>query len=297
MNSQYQNSIFSTTTTKATPPVEKKWGTIFQKDVSAAKPAPAVGTNTLFSSLKKRIRVSVERSDLDKFTQDKVAGDKALSLILQTNVDTIQLEWVLQFGKEQQEMYADCASNVFKLAQNGAIVSSQHTLLEILSCITEAEYPGEGSDGFLSKLQLIKNRKKHAFDSAVECIQINSDLLKDKLPVLLDIISSVNTFTNIISTLTLQLEPAIVASAFFSEYKKDNFPAELFLSRSNSLLDTRLMCSQSKLQLDTLSNTVISLIDTINQTILCDIPQWLSNCNDSQQKTNIINKIKQATNK
>jgi hypothetical protein len=243
------------------------------------------------SVVRKRIDVSLE--DLDSFSSDLAVKKQALKMILEINLDNLKPEFVLTVGQEFQENHKSITEKCFSTINSPVIQDIRKQLSILLEYIEEAEHPSS-QNAVLAKIGFLKEKAEKSFSDSLDKIKEISNDLSRYQSDLADYLAFCGTTKNLLNSLQSSMTPVIVMCEFFSGYQKDNFPKELFISRLTALLTTTNSINSNILQIELFKDSVISLKETISQSILTDIPMWLSNCLNQQQKQDIISKLKQT---
>lgn len=258
-------------------------------------PKPVVGTLFASQTVRKRIHASID--ELKKFNQDEKILKAAQSLIAQTNVDDLKIDYVLTIGASIQEKHMSIAEQLLKLTISDSIKAINNVLIETVSCISNVRYNNaQREKTWLSKLVNNEERELRKFVESKQQIMDRVMTLRDSIKDVQSHINDAGKLKGEISQLILDLEPVTIQCGFYSEYVKDDFPNELFISRYSSLLSTKGNLVANRMQVNSLCDGFINLNDGINQVVLADIPMWLSNCTTSNTsdttKDNIINNLK-----
>lgn len=251
------------------------------------------GKVTLLSGSVVRKRIDVSLEDLDSFSSDLAVKKQALKMILEIHLDNLKPEFVLTIGQQLQETHKSITVQCFAEINSPTIQTIRQKLSLLLEQIENAEHPST-QNSVLSKIGFLKEKAEKSFSESLDKIREISDDLANYQDKLAESLAFVSTAKTRINSLQRDMAPVIVMCEFFSGYQKDNFPKELFISRLTALLTTANSINANILQLDLFRNTLISLKETISQSILTDIPMWLSNCLNQQQKQDIISKLKQT---
>lgn len=290
---------------------ERKWASIFSEPLKkdsfvkannipnsifgstmARKPVEK-GKVSLLSGSVVRKRIDVGLEDLDSFSSDISVKKQALKMILEINLDNLKPEFVLTIGQSLQETHKSITEKCFNTINSPVIQSIRKKLSILLEYIENAEHPSN-QNSVLAKIGFLKDKAEKSFSDSLEKIrEVSTDLSKYQCD-LGDCLTFCSTTKSLINSLQRDMAPVIVMCEFFSGYEKDNFPKELFISRLTALLTTANSINSNILQIELFKDSVISLKETISQSILTDIPMWLSNCMNKQQKQNIIDKLKQT---
>jgi hypothetical protein len=283
-NVQSKNKNSKASIFEKNPPQPLFGSVIARKPVEKGKVSLLIGATT-------RKRLDVSLSDLDSFSSDPLVKKEALKMILQTDVDKVKLEYVLSIGKDIQERHKTLAESCFNFINLSNMQSVRTKIGELLELLEEIEHPSE-QNGILSKIGFLKDKSEKTFQEDLAKIEETSrslDLSQGALSDALDICTRLEIE---IKGLQDDAAPIIVMCEFFCGYEKDNFPKDLFISRLTGLLTTVNSLNSNKIQVALFKTTLVNLKETISQIILTDIPHWMSNCTDKQQKQNIINKLK-----
>lgn len=257
---------------------------------------------SLFSGGVKRKRIEVDISDLEKFSDVKNVLEKSKEQILTTNVDELNITYVLNWGASLQERHAELLEKMMTLVNHPDILSAKTSLLRLLKMIDDIDV----KNVFKKSLFTSKDDKRKIVLLKLEELKILSDSMRKHTKLALDDIRKLSeeliTDIRLIST---SLEPYIVTCQFFSEYQKDDFPKELYISRLYSLLSTKTDLVQNEVVRSNFNKTIINLMEIVQNVCLTDIPKWYSNylnliASDSDsgvvdmetQKSQIISKLK-----
>lgn len=259
--------------------------------VTIIKGAVKPSAKPLFASstVRKRLEVTVE--DFRKYSKDEKALVFARNIVLTTNVDNLRYDYVLDIGKQHQEQHERIVSLVMRLSNAPALTETKKDIQAILTLLESAPL------------------EKKWFGKSLNLQEVNQELnnlsakLKKNTPQLAKVLEDVDMGKKETSSLVELIEPYIIAVSFFSEYKKDNFPSDLFISRLTSLISTQGTLRVNLSQLDSIKQIVINILDTINNIVLTELPMWITSALNATlskgltepleaQKTTLIQKIK-----
>ena len=249
------------------------------------------GKTVLFNTSVGLSQIDVKDTDLIKFSDSKDVRRKAIAFILQTNINNPKLEYVMSIGQPEQERHRIIAETCMKLSVHDTLKACQSKLTDLIKLVTETEHPSQ-QNGILSKFSAFRENAEEKFQNNLTKIKAVSSELSTLSGGLQTLIQTGKKVIVEINKLAADLEPIIISCQFFSEYEKGDFPNNLYVSRLTGLLTTRLSLNQNTIQLQSLEQNTIGLIDTIAQVVLTDIPQWMTNCADSAQKQSILSKLK-----
>lgn len=263
--------------------------------IEGLKKPTSVGANSLFASAKVRKRLEVTESDFHKFSQNPAHISAAKNIVIQTNVDELRYDYVLDIGKEHQEAHANLISTIIALSNDPYLSEVKKVMADLIDLLQTSPFEKK----WFGKSMDINEMSQKA--------KIYSDNLQRTIPKLNALIADIDKAKNLIDSVINKIEPYTIAVAFFSEYKKDNFPADLFISRLSSLTSTGQTLVTNKQQLDILRNGVMHYYDAINNIVLTEVPMWVTSClNSTISKTatqsldsdreNLIDKIKKQIN-
>ena len=143
----------------------------------------------------------------------------------------------------------------------------------------------------MSKIEFFKEKAQAKFQEATQKIYQVSNSLQARVGEIQKLLRECEDLVLQINQLKESLDPIIISCQFFSEYVKDNFPNNLYISRYSGLLSTSLNLQQNIIQVEAFKKSLIELIDTILHVVLTDIPSWLSNCTNSQLQQTILKKL------
>lgn len=249
-----------------------------------------VGKGVLFASAVVRQRIDANSTDLEKYTPHAHIRAKALQSILETNVDKLDIEYVMGIGQSQQEAHKAIAVESLGLTTDDTLEKCKSGINELIVDINQCTHP-EAQTGLLSKIGLGKRVTQATFDAQVAELTAKAKDLHDLTDGLQILLHRCKSIREKIDKIKLELEPIIVQCQFFSEYTRDNFPQPLYIARLSGLLTTITTLNQNIVQLNAFEQTIIQLIDTILQVTLTDLPLWLTNCTNTTLKTSILNKL------
>ncbi len=245
--------------------------------------------------IRKRLEVVADDFKLYNAHSEEVRQE-ACRIVLETNVDDLRYEYVLGIGKETQSFHQTIIDCIFDITNNTALTSTRNIISEIVKYL---ESIGGEKGGWFRKAKTVD------FEEVQTKIRLLSkELVDSKTKALYELNKYISDIKKGIDKLKKDIEPYIVAVSFFSDYKKDNFPSELFISRLGSLSSTTQTLTVNKQQVEMLDTVVIGLLDTINNIILTELPLWstsyltmvLQKTQDATletQRINLINNIKQ----
>jgi hypothetical protein len=242
----------------------------------------------LFGTKIKQLDVPID--EFRKFSQNEAALKEARNIVLTTNVDNLRLDYVLDIGKDIQETHTSIIEKILSLSGDTRVVSTKGIIAEILETLE-----GAGEKRWF--------KKETPFGVTKKAIEVLLLRIKPQSKVVADVIDEVKGLIITAKELYSKLEAYVVAVAFFSEYKKENFPNELFTSRLGSLIATQQTIAINIKQLESIKEIAVNLIDTINNIVLTELPIWITSYvtaslskitdpSSENQKNNIINKIK-----
>lgn len=230
------------------------------------EPSPVAAPKSLFSSGIQRKRIEVSESELQKYSENAESISEARNIIIRTNVDDLRFDYVLDIGKEYQEQHAELIAIILDLSNDITLSKTKEIMSDLLELLKtspiEKKWFGRSID--INEVTL----KATAY----------ADMLKKQIDPLTKLIRNIDKTKGIIDTLVKKIEPYVITVAFFSEYKKDNFPADLFISRLSSLMSTRSTLATNNQQMDILRNGVTHYCDAINNIVLTELPIWVTNC-------------------
>lgn len=245
------------------------------------------GSVSIFSSRVVRKRIPVQLSDLDRCTGSLSDKKKAIDIILQTNVDNLKIDYVMSIGGVQQEAHKTIAEKCLMLSSHTLLKRCQDGVLTLIDLLEKTVHPSKA--GFLAKLG---GASEASFEQNLNQIKVLSKQLQSLGDALNDLLKECKEIYKEIDRLITDLAPFVISCEFFGEYTKEDFPSHLFLSRLTGLLTTINSARHNTLQVKTLEQSIIHLIDTIVHVVLTDLPQWLTHCTNDTQKQSILQKLK-----
>lgn len=223
------------------------------------------------STIRKRLNVTLD--DLKKYSQNLPACREALQLILQTAVENITHREILEWGADAQKLHKIILEKLMVTFNNQTIAVAKKNFAEIIETLEESN-PGLKS----GILNIFGGKSKKNKSSEIN--ELVEKLTKAQ-PHLYEVKKSCDEIKKELARLEEQLEKFIISCSFFDEFKDDekspNFPNELFLSRLTNLMSTKATIKANLAQEEFFNKTVSSLIDSISNVLLVDIPMWQTN--------------------
>lgn len=247
-----KKSIFDT-------PIEKK-----------IRPVSILGSSLLSGAkIRKRIEVTIE--DLKKYNSDLKILAAARQQIISTNVDELNLQFVLEWGSEIQNSHSGILQKTLACVSDINISAAKNRIGQIVDLINSVS---------LKKPGMFTSKEKHKENlmQKIQDITTAAAFLTSLVPNLFNLKKSVDSINKEIEELDYKIESYIITCSFFAEYEKDNFPTELYVSRLSSLLATKAAFQANKINNQSFSNTLITMIDALQNTVQTEIPLWQTNC-------------------
>lgn len=260
------------------------------------------GPRILFADSKVRKRIEVALADLDYPTATREALQAAHTLIVTTNIDEINYEYVLNWGAEPQEEHG----KVLKVLLDSAIEREsglvKKWLLEMIALIQSIDLEGLGKTGLFAASKETKLKK---LQDTCDKVRMLAGSLNNELPGLKTAYRGIDGLEATLNQISIKLEPYVISCHFFSRYTKTGFPNALFIGRLTSLMSTKTTIVANHQQRTLLEDTALALIETIQDTIRTEVPLWMnslltgltSNISPSMMKgnqDNLLSKLKRA---
>ena len=275
---------------------EKKAVSIFANPIFKAESKPYTGPKPLFENSKVRNRIMVSVEDLKKFSTDLESIEIAQKQILMTNADEIFLEYVLNWGSEIQKLYTQSLENFSSIATRQEISEIKNLICGIVGVLNKIVEPTNAIIKSLIKYLSQEYNTPAQYQQEIKEFCNKFDAL---LPSLVEIRKETAFLTKQTNDLLKGLEPYIITCSFFSEYSKDNFPQQLYISRLSSLLSTRIGLIQNIAIQNTFLMNLVDLTENVNNVIANDVPAWLtcyfSNLNNKDSPETFDIRKKQQT--
>ncbi len=255
------------------------------------------GPKSLLANATIRNRIEVSLEDLRKYNASDAILEKAKQQIAMTNVDELCLKYVLDWGSELQETHSKHLQEMMSLSTVDILGKTKTTIGELVQKMNELDVIGAMKDSWYKS----KEKKVAELVTELKNLKTLADTLR--ADYLLDIHERADIMKDELTQLRGELDPFIITCSFFSEYEKDNFPKELYISRLSSLLATKASIGNDLVTIAVIISTYLVLIETINSIVRNEIPMWISNLTSvlsgnaadlttiQATKTNIIDKL------
>ncbi len=253
----------------------------------------------LFGTAVVRKRIEVSDSDLQVYHKDIKVIAVAKQIILTTNLDNLCYDTVLEWGGHVQKQHGDYLEKLLSDLNSPVVTVPRTCLNSVLGALNELK------PSVIFKKNWLGNDKTDEFALRYENLKKQVDSLKNSVTGLKAFRQDIEKLQQNFLKIEKELEPFIVSASFFSNYKKDNFPLELFVSRLSSLITTQTTLQQNRQTGDILQSNILNLLDAIQNVILTEIPLWITTYTtvlttkdksqiDSleQQQTQLYNKLK-----
>lgn len=232
-----------------------------------------VGPKVMFGGSKIRKRIELKIEDL-KYNATPEHIKEAHQLIISTNVDDINYEYVLNWGAEIQRKHQEVLDYLLNTALDKEATAAKGEILKLIQLINGVDFEAFNKTGLF---QGSKESKLAKMKDLIGQVQSVSSGLLTRLDSLKADWRTLTKVDEKIKQLSVELEPFIISCDFFSNYTKDNFPTALFLSRLTSLMSTKVTLLQNLQQQEMFERDSITLIDAIQGTIRTEIPMWQNN--------------------
>lgn len=268
-------------------------------DNPTKNPKPT-GPKTLLQGAKIRKRIDVTVEQLRKYSEVVNVLKVSQQQILETNLDELNLRYVLDWGSGLQLQHSGYLQDLMNLSTAIALVESKTKLGQLVQSMGELDVQDATKDSWFKS----KEKKVQAFMEKLKELQrVSRELRPDWL---LSLHEEGMEVKKRLGELKTQLDPFIVTCSFFSEYDKDGFPKELYLTRLSSLLGTKASIGNDIATLDAILSTYVTVIETINSIVRNELPMWISNLSSvlsgnaadltslQTTKNNILTKLKQT---
>jgi hypothetical protein len=232
-------------------------------------PGNVATPKSILKNATKRNRIEVSFDELRQYSTNEVSLRLARQIILETNLDDLRYETVLKIGQAPQERHGQLVQKLIEFSQHPEINKAKKLLADIIG-----KLEGFDEKGFLGKL--FGGARK--FSDIVKDLTALSGELKALGPALISATDAIKKLKDDLKKIEEEIDPYIISNSFFSDYKKDDFPADLFVSRLASLIATLKTIKDNHVQADALYQFIFRLVDNINNILLTELPAWCSLC-------------------
>ena len=235
----------------------------------AAKPKEEKVAKGVLKNAKVRRRIPVTEADLQKFSTDDKIITAAKTIVETTNVEELNIKVVLTIGSKVQESHKKIIDKLLKLSQDdviGQVTRKISRIADFMQDIDKVSFFGglfgDAKDSFRDKYSSMEGMITE---------------IKQEIRGLMVLCDAAKAIEKDIKACLTEIEPWVVAVSYMAEYKADDFPTELFISRLSSLMSTLQMLKMNMEQQKLFYMFNLGLIDTINSIVLTDIPMWCNN--------------------
>jgi uncharacterized protein YaaN involved in tellurite resistance len=242
---------------------------------------------TVFGVQRKRIPATIDDLRKQNSHTDQKVLETALQLILATNVEEMDDDQCILWGKTQQEKYTACVNENLKLSQTGAaadVIRQLTRLQEVLGQIDFERLFGL-EKGFFSKLTRESSEKRLAFFGRIQT-EMNQiiNLLAPKEQELLDHQNKVQALIRRIHSADGDMEAYAIAADFLANYLRQEYANDSEKKRLANLLEQRSMLLTRSIGqiranaplLKQQEEQPLNLINCIQSTVLVEVPNWLN---------------------
>ncbi len=220
---------------------------------------------------------------------------KALELIKVTNLDDGRDEKAMNWGSELQRRLSTLLDEETALLQSGTIDGSKREIAEIFQILSrlnlESGNAAASKGGLIASItkRVRSDNPKSRFDAAYKKLQSAISRLESRLPELSKFISSVNGLIGRTKALATEIEAAIIAGNFLTQYVRSGKyigegesvrlegQMQTLDQRVESLTSTQATLKLSLVQREFLAKSAAHIIDCVQNTLLVDIPAWRTN--------------------
>lgn len=229
------------------------------------------GPKTLLTDAKIRKRIDVTIDQLRKYGEDVNVLKLSQQQIFQTNVDELCLNYVLDWGAHIQTGHSLLLQEVMALTTAPALLESKTLIGSIIHEMSSIDIMNATKDSWFKKKE---TKAANLMDKLKELKDIAN---KFRVDWLLSLHKEGTQMKTKYANLIKEISPYIITCSFFSEYDKDDFPKELYVTRLSSLLSTKASLGNDVSILDSILTTYVNVIETINSIVRNELPLWISN--------------------
>lgn len=279
-------------------------------DVPPVKKGEPLFESSIF---RKRLPVTLQDiSNCNKNVIDSLVLNKALEIVLTTNVDDGDDMKIIYWGADLQTQHNQLLEFEFATTQSPLITTSQEELGKIVVILQEMDItkinPSMWSSIFTS-VEISKQKIRKTLDEKYIILQSYIKSLQGKVAGLIDIVKKLQSHVVNLNVLIENVNASLLAGKFLSDYiGSDKHPDKNSLAKLKTqrvALDTRLIGLTATLgtlkvniQQNDLSISLLnSLIENVQATLLVDIPLWYTSyigfLTLNVSKTNDYNEQKQ----
>lgn len=233
------------------------------------------GPKSLLSGAKVRNRIEATIEQLRKYNEPDNVLKIAQQQIRETNTDELCLKYVLDWGADLQKEHADSLEKMMTISTSPFLSSVKTTMGILVQAMGEIDVADATKDSLFRS----KEKKVAKLMAVLNQLKSDADRLLTTSQLVMDLHTLSGQLKKTFIDLGSKINPFIVTCSFFSEYEKDNFPKELYITRLSSLLSTKLSVGNDVKTMETISQTIVNIVDVINNILRNELPTWISNLN------------------
>lgn len=221
------------------------------------------------ATIRKRIEATIEQ--LRKYNEPDNVLKIAQQQIRETNVDELCLKYVLDWGADLQKKHALHLEEMISISTSPVLTEVKTKMGSLIQLMGGIDVENATKDS------LFKSKEKKVAKLLEVLKELKGEASNLSVDVVMNLHQNGTELKKNFQGLSSSINPFIVTCSFFSEYEKDDFPKELYITRLSSLLSTKMALGNDVKTMDALLETIVRIVDVVNNIIRNELPTWISN--------------------